>query len=87
MNKFLLSAALAGVMTASVAASAQPADEKEKCFGIAAAGKNDCKSADGKHGCAGQATVDNNIDEWKFTEKGQCEKQGGKLRPDADVKM
>ena len=46
MNKMLLSAALAGIVTAGFAVTAQAADApaKEKCFGIAKAGKNDCKS-------------------------------------------
>lgn len=87
MNKFLLSAALAGVVTAGFAASAQAAPEKEKCYGIALAGKNDCKSADGAHSCAGHATVDNGANEWKFTAKGECEKAGGKLKPAVEVKM
>ena len=87
MNKFLLSAALAGVMTAGIALSANAATDtmtdaaKDKCFGIAKAGKNDCKSANGSHSCAGHATVDNGADEWKFVAKGTCEKEGGKLTP------
>ncbi len=46
MNKTVLCAALAGVLTAGMAGSAfadVPAG-KEKCYGIAKAGKNDCKS-------------------------------------------
>ncbi len=81
MNKLLLSAALAGLMTTTIAATAQAADEKEKCYGIAMAGKNDCSSADGKHSCAGQATVDKNPDEWKYVAKGKCTESGGKLEP------
>ena len=87
MNKLLLSAALAGVMTAGVAFTANAATDtmtdaaKDKCYGIAKAGKNDCKSANGSHSCAGHATVDNGADEWKFVAKGTCEKDGGKLTP------
>ncbi len=85
MNKLLLSAALAGVMTASMAVSANAAPDamtgaaKEKCYGIAKAGKNDCKSANGSHGCAGHAKTDNDTNEWKFVAKGECEKMGGKV--------
>jgi len=50
---------------------------KEKCLGIAEAGKNDCGTT--KHSCAGQATVDKSPDDWKYVPKGQCEKMGGKL--------
>ena len=88
MNKALLTAALAGVFAAGVAMSANAEDkaagaEKEKCYGIAKAGKNDCKSSTGSHSCAGMAKVDNDANEWKFVEKGACEKEGGKLTPAA----
>ncbi|MGZ5858932.1 MAG: BufA1 family periplasmic bufferin-type metallophore, partial [Burkholderiaceae bacterium] len=29
--------------------------EKEKCFGVAKAGQNDCASSNGSHSCAGQS--------------------------------
>ncbi len=84
MNKALLTAALAGIFTAGVAVSAQADDAtvgKEKCYGIAKAGKNDCKSASGSHSCAGQATADNGGDDWKYVAKGTCDKEGGKTSP------
>ena len=90
MNKTLLTAALAGVFAAGVAVSssanahdAMTTPAKDKCYGIAKAGKNDCKSANGSHSCAGQAKADNDANEWKFVEKGACEKEGGKLTPPA----
>jgi uncharacterized membrane protein len=61
----------------STAASAGDAPAKEKCAGIAEAGKNDC--ATGAHSCAGQAKADKSPDEWKYVPKGECEKMGGKL--------
>ena len=80
----LIAAALATVCaTAStVAAAAQdkPA-EKEKCYGIAKAGQNDC--ATGTHGCSNQAKSDNMAGEWKYVAKGTCEKTGGKTTPPA----
>jgi uncharacterized membrane protein len=66
----------------SAAASAADAPAKEKCAGIAEAGKNDC--ATGKHTCAGQSKVDKSADDWKYVPKGECEKLGGK--PVADKK-
>jgi uncharacterized membrane protein len=59
----------------SVTVSAE--DAKEKCFGVAEKGKNDCGTA--KHSCAGQAATDKAADEWKYVPKGECEKMGGKL--------
>ena len=61
----------------SAAASAADAPAKEKCAGIAEAGKNDCASL--KHSCAGQSKVSNSPDEWKYVPKGECEKMGGKV--------
>ena len=52
-------------------------DAKEKCSGVAEAGKNDCANA--KHSCAGQAKTAKAADEWKYVPKGECEKMGGKV--------
>jgi len=52
---------------------------KEKCAGIAQAGKNDC--AAGAHACAGQAKTSNDPADWKYVPKGECEKMGGKPVP------
>ncbi len=79
MNKLLLSAALAGVLAAGINANAAEGTEKEKCYGIAKAGKNSCSAADGSHSCAGQATADNSPHEWVNVTKGECEGMGGKL--------
>ncbi|AOZ50003.1 DUF2282 domain-containing protein [Chromobacterium vaccinii] len=76
-NKALIASAL-GAVIAMGALSAAPAAaaEKEKCYGIAQAGKNDCAS--GTHSCAGQAKVDKDPADWKYVAKGSCEKMGGK---------
>lgn len=78
MNKTLLCAALAGVLASPLAVVAD-APAKEKCYGVAKAGKNDCGSADGKNGCAGHSTRDNDFNDWKFVTKGECLKLGGSL--------
>ena len=71
-------AATAGSASAAASASASAAAEKEKCFGIAKAGQNDCAAANGAHSCAGQSKTDNGAAEWKYVAKGTCEKAGGK---------
>ncbi len=82
MNKrqALIAAALVGVCAISAtnasAADAKPA--KEKCFGIAKAGQNDCAAPNGAHSCAGQSKADMDMNEWKYVAKGTCEKAGGK---------
>ena len=61
--------------SASISAADAPA--KDKCLGIADAGKNDC--ANTVHSCAGQGTTAKDPKEWKYVPKGECEKMGGKL--------
>jgi uncharacterized membrane protein len=75
MNKTTLGLALAtAVATAigmSAVAQAQQADEKEKCFGISLAGKNDC-AATGNNTCAGTSKVDYDRNAWTLVPKGTC---------------
>jgi len=82
----LLQSALAGMIALGTAhaADAQTSGEKEKCYGIAKAGKNDCGTA--THTCAGLAKKDNLPDEWKYVPKGTCEKAGGKKQAPATGK-
>lgn len=70
-------AAILALATAQVHAQGQDGKEpKEKCYGIAKAGQNDCGTA--RHSCAGKAAKDNARDEWKYVPKGTCEKMNGK---------
>lgn len=79
-QKLIVSSALAGLIALASAGSAM-ADEKskEKCYGVAKAGKNDCANPTGTHSCAGQASTDKAPEEWNYVAKGTCEKLGGKL--------
>lgn len=83
MNKrqILLAAAIATVCAAGVGNVSAAAADKEKCYGIAKAGQNDCASADGSHSCAGQAKADKGVNDWKYVAKGTCEKVGGHNKP------
>lgn len=45
---------------------------KEKCYGIALKGENDCASK-GVNSCAGQSKADYDPQAWKFVAKGTCE--------------
>lgn len=87
MNKkqLLASAALAVTIATTVAAPAH-AGGKEKCYGVAMAGQNDCANLAGTHSCAGQSSVDNDTGEWKLVAKGTCEDLGGLLKADAKKK-
>lgn len=79
MNKrqALLATALATVCVAGMSAAQAADGDKEKCFGIAKAGQNDCASVMGTHSCAGQAKKDLDPTEWKYVAKGTCAKAGG----------
>jgi uncharacterized membrane protein len=88
MNQRLIaSSALASVLALGLLSGANAADDKaagkEKCFGIAKAGQNDCANASGTHSCAGQSKADMGADEWKYVEKGTCAKLGGKTAEEA----
>ena len=81
-TQFVISTAIAGLVALSASTGALAADdkkaEKEKCFGVAKKGMNDCGTA--KHSCAGQAAADNTPEEWKYVAKGTCvDKEHGKL--------
>ena len=76
----LIRAALVSVVAlGAVAQTAVAADPKEKCFGIAKAGANDCASSNGSHSCAGQGKKDMDPTDWKYVAKGSCEGMKGKL--------
>jgi uncharacterized membrane protein len=47
----------------------------EKCYGVAARGKNDC--AEGAHSCVGQATRDRDPTSFVLVPKGDCQKLAG----------
>jgi uncharacterized membrane protein len=72
---------LAGAVAAAIAApmTASAADN-EKCFGVAAAGQNDCQSAG--NSCAGQVNEAARTDAWIYVPAGTCTKiDGGSLEP------
>ena len=45
--------------------------DMEKCYGIALAGKNDCKAGAGTS-CAGTSKTDYQGNAWKYVAKGTC---------------
>lgn len=76
-----ITAAFAGNAFAEDTASAD--SKTEKCYGVAAAGKNDCAST-GNNSCAGHAAKDMDGGAWVLVPAGLCEKlAGGSLTPKA----
>lgn len=73
-----LSLALATAF-AALPAAAQQAD-KEKCYGVALKGKNDCAAGAGTT-CAGTSKVDHQGNAWSYVPKGTCEKMMSKTSP------
>lgn len=80
------SAVLALAFGAALSVTAAPvaADDmmagKEKCFGVALKGKNDCKAGAGTS-CAGSSKVDYQTDAWKMVPTGTCKETVSKTSP------
>jgi uncharacterized membrane protein len=78
-NAIFVASALAMALSVISVPSVQ-AQETEQCFGVAKAGKNDCKA--GAHDCAGKSTADADPQSFVVVPKGTCEKiAGGSLTP------
>jgi uncharacterized membrane protein len=77
MNKLNLAvaAAMAAALgtTAANAEPVKPQPNKEKCYGISLAGKNDCAAGAGTS-CAGTSKRDYQGNAWKYVAKGTCAK-------------
>jgi uncharacterized membrane protein len=92
-HRLVVSSALASVMALGLVATAGAAShamasgkDKEKCYGIAKAGQNDCANLAGTHSCAGQSKVDNDPGEWKYVAKGTCKDMKGMSAEEAKAK-
>ena len=78
-NAVVLASAVAAALSGSAVTSAQAA-ENEKCYGVAAAGQNDCQAAG--NSCAGQVAEAGRGDAWIYVPTGTCTKiNGGSLEP------
>ncbi|SHO56100.1 BufA1 family periplasmic bufferin-type metallophore [Vibrio quintilis] len=73
MNKSTASLALALTTAVSLSAATLPAHAggKEKCYGVALAGQNDCAAGPGTS-CAGTSKTDYQGNAWKLVPKGTC---------------
>lgn len=68
-----------GAAFTSLPVAAQSAD-KEKCYGVALKGKNDCAAGAGTT-CAGTSKVDFQGNAWSYLPKGTCAKTASKTSP------
>jgi uncharacterized membrane protein len=76
-QRALIAAAAASLLSTVLLSTPVAAQEKEKCYGIAKAGQNDCANLAGTHSCAGQSKVSDDKGEWKYVAKGTCESMKG----------
>jgi uncharacterized membrane protein len=72
-NTAMLATAVAAAVTRASLLSAGPAAaaSKEKCYGVAVKGGNDCAAGAGTT-CAGTSTKNYQGNAWKFVKKGSC---------------
>jgi uncharacterized membrane protein len=85
MNRLVLATVLSGAVGLAMATAPVRADDamkdgakkdhSEKCYGVNAAGKNDC--ATGAHSCAGQATAAKDPKSFVLVPAGACAKIAG----------
>jgi uncharacterized membrane protein len=75
-TKAITALTLAGGLATALAMISSPAMAqagKEKCYGVALAGKNDCAAGPGTT-CAGTSKVDYQGNAWSFVATGTCTK-------------
>lgn len=94
-QRALIAAAAATLLSSALMSAPVAAQEKEKCYGIAKAGQNQCANLSGTHSCSGQSTVDDDKGEWKYVAKGTCvsmkgltadQAKKGMMEKDGDMK-
>lgn len=70
VNLALMGSLASALALAAIPAAAQDAS-KEKCYGVALKGQNDCAAGPGTT-CAGTSKVDYQANAWKLVPKGTC---------------
>ncbi|HFG1874793.1 MULTISPECIES: BufA1 family periplasmic bufferin-type metallophore [unclassified Vibrio] len=84
MNKAMVSASLVTALSTALVMAAAPAEagmkDKEKCYGVALKGKNDCKAGAGTS-CAGTSIRDYQGNAWSLVPKGTCEQTVSQTSP------
>ena len=86
MNKTMTAVSLAFALGTALTVASTPvaaADgmaAKDKCFGVALAGKNDCKAGAGTT-CAATSKIDYQGNAWSLVPKGTCDKTASPTSP------
>ncbi len=82
-NKAALALALGtavAISATSFSAQAEESKKKEKCYGVALAGQNDCAAGPGTS-CAGTSKKDYQSNAWNYVPKGKCVEMESKTSP------
>ena len=83
-----ITSALASALTLGLAGpAAAQAKAKEKCYGVAKSGQNDCANLSGSHSCAGQSKAEMAADEWRYVAAGTCKEMKGNTEKEAKMAM
>ena len=86
-QRLIVSSALASALALGLVGQVAAQDKgKERCYGVAKAGQNDCANLSGTHSCAGQSKTDNAVEEWKYVAKGTCKDIKGMSTEEAKAK-
>jgi uncharacterized membrane protein len=71
LNSLALASALAAVIGNMPTSASAEGSSKEKCYGVALKGMNDCAAGPGTT-CAGTSKVDFQGNAWRLVPKGSC---------------
>jgi uncharacterized membrane protein len=84
-QRAVVSSAFASVLALGLVGPSSAAEEKgkERCYGVAKAGQNECASLSGSHDCHAEAKVDNAPEDWKLVAKGTCKAMKGLTEDEA----
>jgi uncharacterized membrane protein len=86
-QRAIVATAAASLLSSLLIATPAVAQSKEKCYGIAKAGQNDCANLAGTHSCAGQSKVDGDKGSWKYVAKGTCKQMMGMTAEEAKARV
>ncbi len=87
-HRLIVSSALASALALGLTGQAAAQEKgKEKCYGVAKAGQNDCANLSGTHSCAGQSKADMNPADWRYVAKGTCKDMKGLSEAEAKTSL
>ena len=85
-QRAMIAAAAASLMSLAMVSAPVMAQDKDKCYGIAKMGQNDCANLAGTHDCSGKSKVDMDKGDWKYVAKGTCKDMKGMSMDEAKMK-